>query len=92
MAAKKKDNPIALRLKEYENKIDEFQEYLKNTKIKNISDYSERHDEIKVQVLLMKELGPMLQQLKALLVVEESKQEESIRGDLELSPLESGMI
>lgn len=92
MAGRKKDNPIALRLKEYENKIDEFQEYLKNTKVKNIADYSERHDEIKIQVLLMKELGPMMQQLKALLVVEEEKQEGAIRGDLELSPLESGMI
>jgi len=92
MAAKKKDNPIALKLKEYENKIDEFQEYLKNTKIKNIADYSERHDEIKVQVLLMEKLGPMMTQLKNLMIVEVEKEEQDIRGDLELSPLERRII
>jgi len=92
MAGRKKDNPIALRLREYENKIEEFQEYLKNNKIKNIADYQERHDEIKIQVLLMEKLGPMMQQLKSLLIIEEEKTEGTVRGDLELSPLESKMI
>lgn len=92
MAGKKKENPIALKLKEYENKIDEFQEYLKNTKIKNIADYGERHDEIKVQVLLMEKLGPMMTQLKNLMIIEVEKEEQDIRGDLELSPLERRII
>lgn len=94
MAKKIKDNPIALPLEEYESKIKELQEYLKKTPIKTISDYSERHDEIKIQVLVMKELPGMLKEWKLLLVIEEENKPSSdpIRGDVPLSPLENGDI
>lgn len=92
MAAKKKSNPIALPLQSYQSKIEEFQEYLDSTKIKSILDDDKRHDEIKIQVLMMEKLGPLLRELKTLLTVEEEKVDNDIRGDLELSPLERGLI
>lgn len=92
-AQKKKNNPIALPLREYQDKVEEFQEYLKHSPIKSISDSSERHDEIKVQVLMMKELPVMLKELKALLIMEEEqKEKDNVRGDVDLSPLEKGEI
>jgi len=93
MAVRKKDNPIALPLQEYESKILELQEYLKKTPVKTIQDPHERHDEIKVQVLIMKELPSMLKELKTLLIMEEEqKDKDNVRGDVELSPLERGLI
>lgn len=89
----KKDNPIALPLKDYADKIDEFQEYLKKTPVKNIVDSAERHDEMKVQILLMKELPSMLKEYKSLMIMEEEqKNKDGIRGDAELSPVESGLL
>jgi len=93
MAARKKDNPIALQADKFEKKIEEFQIYLQNTKIASIGDSTERHNEIKVQVLMMEKLGPLLKDLKALKIIEEAEQEKKdIRGDIELSPLEQGII
>lgn len=90
--AVKKNNPIALPLKSYQEKIEEFQEYLDKTKIKSIIDDDKRHNEIKIQVLMMEKLGPLLKELKALLIVQEENNDKDIRGDLELSPLERRVI
>lgn len=93
MAVKKTNNPIALQADKFERKIEEFQKYLETNKISNIIDFTERHNEIKVQVLIMEKLGPLLRELKALKIVEEAEQEKKEnRGDVELSPFEQKLI
>lgn len=77
---KKKESPIALELKNYEAKIKEFQDYLTKTNILYILDSLERHNEIRIQKDLMKDLGTMLAQL-ATLREQESKVTET-RGDI----------
>lgn len=90
--AASKKNPIALQADKFERKIEEFQKYLEVNKISGILDYTERHNEIKVQVLIMEKLGPLLRELKALKIVEEENNGKEIRGDAELSPFEKGLI
>lgn len=91
----KKTNHIALELKSLKRKIDEFREYLDSTKIKHIADYNERHQEIKVQLLMMKELGNIIGQydlLEKQSEEEPGKTTQDTRGDIPLSPLEEGLI
>lgn len=92
----KKTNHIALELKSLESKISEFRTYLDDTKVKHISDYNERHAEIKVQLLMMKELSLLVGQIDVLRKQSEKdideKVSQELRGDVPLSPLEEGII
>lgn len=91
----KKTNHIALELKALESKIKEFRSYLDDTDIRVITDDEKRHQEIKIQVLLLKELGPILQQYEQLKKQTEKEDEtttQELRGDVPLSPLEDGTI
>lgn len=92
----RKSNYIALELKSLESKINEFRTYLDDTKVKHISDFNERHAEIKVQLLMMKELAALVGQLDGLKKQAEKEVEEKatqeLRGDVPLSPLEEGLI
>lgn len=93
--AAKRTNHIALELKALERKIQEFRDYLDDVKVKNIADYNERHQEIKVQVLMLKELGPLIGQFESLkkqAEEETTKAAQETRGDVPLSPLEEGII
>lgn len=91
----KKANHIALELKSLEVKVSEFRSYLDDTKVKHIGDYNERHAEIKVQLLMMKELTSLVGQLDLLRKQAEKEDEikaQELRGDVPLSPLEDGTI
>ena len=92
----KKTNHIALELRSLENKIKEFRSYLDSTDIRTISEDEKRHQEIKIQVLLLKELGPILQQYEALKKQSDKDDDtpppQELRGDVPLSPLEDGTI
>jgi hypothetical protein len=96
MAKQKSGNYVALELQALEKKIKQFREYLDNTSIKTIQEYEERHAEIKVQLLLMKELINILSQFDSLKKQSEKddddKQHDPTRGDIPLSPLEEGLI
>lgn len=89
-------NYVALEIKALESKIAEFRKYLDNTKIANITEYEERHAEIKVQILIMEKLTPIIGQLDNLKKQADKelddKQAEQTRGDVVLSPLEEGLI
>lgn len=92
----KKGNHIALELKALERKADELKDYLDKNKFKNIADFNERHQEIKIQLLIMKELGPIVQQLDVLRKQADKTTDDIMptetRGDVPLSPLEEGLI
>ena len=93
--AKNSGNYVALELQALEKKISEFRKYLDENNVRNITEYSERHDEIKIQVLLMKELINILSQfdvLKKQAEKEEDDKHQETRGDVPLSPLEEGLI
>lgn len=91
-----KRNYISLELKAIEDKMKEFRNYLATTPIKDIKEYGERHDEIKVQVLLLKELSVIAQQYDSIKKQAENELEQKAtqdtRGDVPLSPLEEGLI
>lgn len=93
----KKANNIALELKALERKMQEFRDYLDDNKIKNIVEYNERHQEIKIQILIIEKLGPLTAQFDLLKKqadedLSASKAPNDIRGDVPLSPLEEGII
>lgn len=96
MAKQRSGNYVALELDALEKKITEFRKYLDNTSVRSIADYHERHDEIKVQIIMMKELINILSQYDGLKKQSEKeideKQQEQTRGDIPLSPLEEGLI
>lgn len=96
MAKQKTGNYVALELDALEKKISEFRKYLDSTSVRSIADYHERHDEIKVQLLMMKELINILSQYDSLKKQSEKqgddKQHDPTRGDIPLSPLEEGLI
>jgi predicted RNase H-like nuclease (RuvC/YqgF family) len=95
MAKQKSGNYVALEIEALKKKVAEFRKYLEENNVRNIQEYSERHDEIKIQVLLMKELINIVAQLDNLEKQSakelEDKQQET-RGDVPLSPLEEGLI
>jgi hypothetical protein len=93
--SKKKPVIIESELNRYDQKIQEFQEYLTDNKLKDIKETEKRHDEIRIQVMMMKELGPMLQVLRDLRETLGSKEEEiakNVMGDANLSMSDLGMI
>lgn len=91
---KKADNPIALELNKYENKVREFQAYLEKTIITSIADDASRHKEIDIQLKMMEKLPFYLSEIKKLRVIIQegidkiNHKIESTMGDQELSPLE----
>ena len=86
MATAKKDGPIALELKNFEDKIKQFQNYLKANAPTDIVDDRKRHDEIDCQIKIMNSLPSWLQSLKKLREEETSKAVE-LRGETEMSGL-----
>lgn len=86
MATTKKEGLIALELKNFEDKIKQFQEYLKKTNPAHIDDDKKRHDEWDCQIKIMNSLPNWLMSLKKLREEEESKQVET-RGDATMSGL-----
>ncbi len=94
---KKLDNPIALELGKYSNKVEEFQKYLESKPINSIADDSVRHKEIDIQLKMMEKLPFYISEIKRLrIVVQEGLgkiMENSVMGpDQELSPIEEGII
>lgn len=91
----KKTNHIAFELSSLEKKVSEFREYLHNTRIQNIIDDDKRHQEIRIQLLILKELGPivgLLDDLRKKAEKDKADAQTEIRGDNILSPLEEGLI
>jgi hypothetical protein len=92
---KKVVNHIAFELDSLEKKVSEFREYLRNTRIQQIVDDDKRHQEIRIQLLILKELGPIvgsLDDLRKKAETEKTEKTNDLRGDNVLSPLEEGLI
>lgn len=98
--AKKQTSRISLELKKFSEKINELQEYLENNKIEALSDRIDKketknggtittvlasiEDQIKLQLVVMKDLPNMLDSLDKLREKEEKELAEA-RGSVEIN-------
>lgn len=89
-------NHIAFELDSLRSKVHEFRTYLDKTKVSSIHDDNQRHNEIKIQLLILEKLTPILSSLDDLEKKAEKeadvRQSKDIRGDAKLSPLEEGLL
>lgn len=90
MAKKIKENsPIALELKKFESKINQFQDYLRDFTISDIVDDKQRHNEIDCQIKILNALPQWLAALEKLLEQEDVTEQIETRGDQEISGIMS---
>lgn len=96
MGKKNKDNPIAYEVEVYEKQIKEIQDSLKSVVLVSIADEEARLKSTKTKLECMDKLGSVLLQLKELRKTrdEELSQADTkeVRGDVDLSPHEQGLI
>lgn len=86
--SKKKESLIALELKEFSDKIKQFQGYLSEHDIRFMDEDKKRHDEVGCQIKIMDALPNWLAALEKLLTTDEvQKKEIEVRGGNEVSGL-----